>query len=247
MSALPLLSPRHIGFPHPETALQDPNGLLAAGGDLSPEWLLTAYAAGIFPWFNDDADAILWWSPDPRAVLWLDALKVSRSLAKRLRNGGFRVTADCAFAAVVDGCRAPRATTDETWITPRMRQGYLALHDLGYAHSLEVWRDDELVGGLYGMSLGRMFFGESMFSLERDASKVAFCHLVAQLQRWGFNLIDCQIMNAHLHSLGAVEIPRREFLGLLTENNRFPTRQGVWVLDPDLPGAVVGGHGTSGA
>ena len=170
MAALPILSPHYVGFPHPETALDEPNGLLAAGGDLTPEWLLAAYSTGIFPWFNDDADAILWWSPDPRAVLPTDGLKVSRSLGKRIRNGGFTISADRAFAQVLEACAGPRPGATGTWITPAMRQGYQALHELGYAHSIEVWQKQALVGGLYGLSLGRMFFGESMFSRERDAS-----------------------------------------------------------------------------
>jgi len=242
VSALPLLLPNQVEFPHPSTALTDPNGLLAAGGDLTPEWLLSAYAGGIFPWFNDDASGILWWSPDPRAILSLDSLKVSRSLAKRLRNCGFTVTMDQAFTDVIDGCASRRANSSATWITPQMRSSYRALHELGHAHSVEVWHANRLVGGLYGISLGRMFFGESMFYQNRDASKIALCVLVTQLRRWKFDLIDCQIMNAHLQSLGATEIPRTEFLQRLAENRSYTNRAGPWNVDPDLFATLSGTH-----
>jgi leucyl/phenylalanyl-tRNA--protein transferase len=239
------LNPQQIGFPDPETALEEPNGLLAAGGDLTADWLLAAYAAGIFPWFNDDASAILWWSPDPRAVITPGSLKISRSLGKRLRSGQFTISMDQAFTEVLDGCAAPRRDTAETWITPRMGQGYLELHELGFAHSVEVWDNDDLVGGLYGLSLGRMFFGESMFSVRTDASKVALCYLVAQLRRWEFNLIDCQMMNPHLASLGAKELGRHNFLNLLAQNQAYRTRQGPWSIDEDLPADVASAAGST--
>jgi leucyl/phenylalanyl-tRNA--protein transferase len=226
-----LLEAESVAFPDPSFALEDPNGLLAAGGDLTADWLLTAYAEGIFPWFNDDRGPVLWWSPDPRAVLRPDQLDVSRSLAKRIRNGGFHVTMDEVFADVVAGCAAPRRDGEGTWITPRMRQAYLELHRLGYAHSVEVWQDGELAGGLYGVSLGRMFFGESMFSRIRDASKVALYHLARQLERWGFTLIDCQVMNEHLRSLGVREMPRCEFLEGVRGNDLRATRRGPWRLE----------------
>ena len=201
------------------------------GGDLSPERLLDAYSHGIFPWFHDDEDPVLWWSPDPRAVLRPERLHVSKSLRKRLKSGRYRVTADVAFAKVVAGCATPRAHQPGTWITPRMASSYKALAKLGFAHSVEAWRDDELVGGLYGVSLGRIFFGESMFSRQPDASKVAFAHLAAQLARWRFTLIDCQIMNDHLRRLGAVFARRQDFLRLVRANNNAPTLRGPWRFD----------------
>lgn len=220
----------------PPTAFPDParapaDGLLARGGDLTPERLLDAYRHGIFPWFENDREPVLWWSPDPRAVLVPERLRVSKSLRKRLNSGRFRVTADRAFADVVAGCAAPRAKQRGTWITPRMAGGYQALFELGFAHSVEAWRDDELAGGLYGVSLGRVFYGESMFSREADASKVALAHLARQLVRWEFALIDCQIMNDHLESLGAVFMARRQFLRLLHANNQAPTLRGPWRFD----------------
>ena len=230
MGALNVLSPNRVAFPPPEAALENPNGLLAVGGELTPEWLMTAYANGVFPWFEDDASPILWWCPDPRAVLFPDQLKISRSLGKRIRNAGFEATIDTAFADVVLGCAQPRSYAQDTWITRRMMDAYIELHAMGYAHSVEIWRADQLVGGLYGVSLGRMFFGESMFAIEKDASKVAFYHLVQQITAWDFNLIDCQIMNDHLASLGAVNLPRSEFLQLLAENRTKPTRTGDWTI-----------------
>jgi leucyl/phenylalanyl-tRNA--protein transferase len=232
MGALNVLSPNRVAFPPPETALKNPDGLLAVGGELTPEWLMTAYAGGIFPWFEDDSSPILWWCPDPRAVLKPQELKVSRSLGKRIRNAGFRVSMDSAFPDVVTGCAQPRAYSEDTWITHSMVDAYCELHAMGYAHSVEVWLDEQLVGGLYGVSLGRMFFGESMFATEKDASKVAFYHLARQLQAWDFNLIDCQIMNDHLASLGATLQRRSDFLKLLADNQHQPTRQGNWSFDP---------------
>ena len=225
-------SASRVSFPPVEQALDDPNGLLAVGGELSPEWLLEAYRRGIFPWFNEDDGPILWWSPDPRGVLELDALRVSRSLRKRIRNAGFEPSLDTDFAGVVEACSASRSYADGTWITPRMATAYLRLHELGYAHSLEVRQQGELVGGLYGVSLGTMFFGESMFSRVSDASKVALYHLVQQLKRWQFDLIDCQMVNAHLETLGVVDMPRAEFMRRLAANAHRPTRRGRWSLDP---------------
>ncbi|MGE0622567.1 MAG: leucyl/phenylalanyl-tRNA--protein transferase [Pseudomonadales bacterium] len=224
-------------FPPVDRALADPNGLLAVGGSLDVEWLTAAYRHGIFPWFDSDESPILWWCPDPRAVIVPDRIHISRSLAKRLRNAGFRVTADTAFSQVMAGCASERAGGGAgTWITARMQRAYAELHRLGLAHSIEVWRqhgeaDERLVGGLYGVSFGRMFFGESMFSREPDASKVALCHLARQLVAWDFWLIDCQMTTPHLRTLGAVEMPRREFVALVEKNAHQPTRQGPWTLD----------------
>ena len=198
-------------FPPVERALRDPNGLLCAGGDLTPARLLDAYRCGIFPWYSS-REPILWWSPDPRMVLFCDELKVPRSLAKSVRNKGFEVRVDTAFAEVLRGCAAPRRDGAGTWLGREMRSAYLALHRAGHAHSYETWKDGELVGGLYGVSIGRMFYGESMFSTATDASKVALVGLVEDLRRRDMPLIDCQQRTPLLASLGAREIPRRDFL-----------------------------------
>jgi len=226
-----VLKPGAVAFPPPEQALTEPNGLLAIGGELTSELLLTAYAGGIFPWFNDERGPILWWSPDPRAVIEPDGLKISRSLRRRLARADLRVTLDQAFGEVVTGCAAPRGMGGGTWITSSIRQAYGELHRLGFAHSAETWLGEELVGGLYGVSIGRMFFGESMFSRATDASKVAIARLATQLSNWEFELIDCQIMNPHLRSLGAFEMPRREFLARLRNNPTVTTRRGIWQFD----------------
>jgi leucyl/phenylalanyl-tRNA--protein transferase len=236
-----LLSRQSPTFPPVDRALGDPKGLLAVGGALTTEWLTLAYQRGIFPWFDDDDGPILWWSPDPRAVLRPDRVRITRSLLKRLRNGGFTVTADTAFREVIAGCAAERtrgsAAGHGTWITKGMLDAYVELHRQGLAHSIEVWQPAEnsepsLVGGLYGVSLGRMFFGESMFSRVPDASKIALCHLARQLVRWEFWLIDCQMSNPHLTSMGAVEVPRTDFITLVERNAEEPTLVGPWVLDP---------------
>jgi len=220
-------------FPPPELALQQPNGLLAAGGDLSPSRLLDAYAQGIFPWFGRE-DPLLWWSPDPRMVLYVRELKISRSLRRTIRSGRFRVTMDTAFPAVISGCAEPRPGQDGTWITPEMHAAYCRLFEMGYAHSVEAWTGDRLVGGLYGVSLGRMFFGESMFTRIADASKIALAHLARQLERWSFGMIDCQMTTPHLTSLGAREIARGDFMRSLAELVNYPTRTGTWRFDDDL-------------
>lgn len=204
-------------FPPVEAALREPDGLLCAGGDLSPERLIEAYRRGIFPWFSD-GQPILWWSPDPRTVLIPAGLRVSRSLGKSLRNRGYSLTTDRAFARVVDCCGDPRLRPEGTWITDSMRAAYRRLHELGWAHSVEAWQGDRLVGGLYGVALGRMFFGESMFSLERDASKVALCALAVSLRERDYRIIDCQVASGHLARLGAHSVPRREFTDLLRSN-----------------------------
>lgn len=197
-------------FPPVELALSEPNGLLAMGGDLTAARLLDAYRHGIFPWFNPD-EPILWWSPDPRMVLFPDEVRITRSLAKRRRNGGFEIRVDTAFSEVMQACAAPRAEAGGTWISPAMVAAYTRLYRQGYAHSVEVWHQDALVGGLYGVAIGRMFYGESMFSRMPDASKVALVRLCQQLQRWGFGMIDCQMETSHLASLGARPIARGEF------------------------------------
>jgi leucyl/phenylalanyl-tRNA--protein transferase len=214
-------------FPPVETALRDPNGLLCAGADLSLPRLLAAYRAGIFPWFSG-GEPILWWSPDPRMVLFCDELKVSRSLGKSVRNKGFEARFDTAFAQVIKACAGPRRDGGGTWLGKPMQAAYLALHRAGHAHSVETWRDGRLVGGLYGVAIGRMFYGESMFSRETDASKVALVALVEALRERGFPLIDCQQRTPLLASLGAREIPRGAFLRHVAAlvNYRQPT--GTW-------------------
>ena len=224
-------------FPPAELALQQPNGLLAAGADLSPSRLLEAYAQGIFPWFGRE-DPLLWWSPDPRMVLHVRELRLSRSLRRVIRSDRFRVTMDTAFPAVIEGCAEPRPGQDGTWITPEMSQAYCQLFELGHAHSVEAWAGDRLVGGLYGVALGRMFFGESMFSRESNASKVGFVHMVAQFGRWEIPLVDCQMPTSHLASFGAREIPRTEFLDLIHGLVHQPAPPVPWHLDDDLAEAL---------
>jgi len=228
---LPILRPdAGLDFPPVETA--SPEGLLAVGGDLRPERLLAAYRHGIFPWYSD-GQPILWWSPDPRAVLFPEKLKISRSLHKTLRAGKFRVTFDQRFRDVMRACALPRSKDPAagTWITAAMIEAYTELHRLGHAHSVEAWRGTELVGGLYGVALGGAFFGESMFARETDASKVAFVRLVRQLARWGYTLIDCQLYTAHLARFGAEEIPRSTFLHLLAQAQALPGRRGCWMFE----------------
>ncbi len=220
------------GFPPVEYALEDPNGLLAVGGDLSAARLLDAYRQGIFPWYSE-GQPILWWSPDPRTVLFPERLRISRSLRKTLRKQPFRITLDSAFGAVIRACAAPRPQQNGTWILPEVEAAYLRLHHLGHAHSVEAWIDDELVGGLYGVAIGRAFFGESMFSLRTDASKVAFVQLVRQLAAWGFGVIDCQIHSTHLASLGAESIPRHRFNSLVADYRQRPFPPGRWQLSEE--------------
>jgi leucyl/phenylalanyl-tRNA--protein transferase len=214
-------------FPSVERALKHPNGLLAAGADLSVERLLEAYRRGIFPWYSSGQPP-LWWSPDPRMVLYCDELRVSRSLAKSIRNKGYEVRVDTAFAEVLRGCAEPRKHEPATWLNPDMRRAYARLHEEGYAHSFETWRGGELLGGLYGVALGRMFFGESMFTRATDASKVALVRLVQTLGARGFPLIDCQMYTPLLESLGAREIPRREFLRVLAALVNYPEPPMKW-------------------
>ncbi len=220
-------------FPNVSLALREPDGLLAVGGDLSIERLLVAYQRGIFPWYSGD-QPILWWSPDPRSVLFPPKLHVSRSLRKTLRKQFFDITFDTAFSEVIHACSEPRADRLGTWITDEMQQAYIRLHQAGYAHSVESWLNGELVGGLYGVAIGKVFFGESMFSRVTDASKVAFVFLVRQLQRWQFELLDCQIQTSYLNQFGAELIPRSEFVKLLGQHCESPNRKGAWAIETDL-------------
>ena len=229
---IPLLGPAD-DFPPVESALVHPNGLIAAGGGLGVARLVQAYRRGIFPWFSD-GDPVLWWCPDPRMVLPTDGAHVSRSLRRRLRTATFAVTLDRAFAQVMRGCAAPRREEAGTWLIPAMMGAYQRLHETGLAHSIEVWMDDELVGGLYGVAIGRMFFGESMFSTRTDASKIALVMLADQLARWDFPMIDCQLRTAHLVTMGAIEMPRRQFVAELTRLVRQPEVPSPWSLDPEV-------------
>ena len=202
--------------------------MLAVGGDLSVERLLLAYSMGIFPWYSDDSP-ILWWSPDPRLVLIPEELRISRSLKQTIKKGTYEVTFDNAFERVIRACaEAPRKEDAGTWITDEMVEAYCRLHEAGFAHSIESWSEGELAGGLYGVALGGVFFGESMFSLMSDASKVAFATLVGKLSEWGYRIVDCQVTTGHLLSLGAKEISRAEFLDILRNAQKIRTPQGKW-------------------
>ena len=238
---LPWLDPRDDNQPFPplERALRDPDGLLAAGGSLTPRRLLRAYRAGVFPWYSV-GQPILWWSPDPRLVLFPERIHITRSLRKTWRKGHFWLSADTVFTEVVAACAAPRpGQSAGTWLIPEMQRAYERLHRLGHAHSLEVWCEQALVGGLYGVAVGGVFFGESMFSRVSDASKTAFAALALQWQRWDGGLIDCQVRTDHLVRLGAVEIPRASFAQLLERYGRLPGRNGPWCLDSDLLTALA--------
>ena len=201
-------------FPHPCNALREPDGLLCAGADLSTGRLLQAYRLGIFPWY-ETGQPILWWSPDPRCILLPHAVHVSRSMRRLLRQQPFAFSFDRAFSAVIDGCAAPRATASGTWITAAMRSAYIRLHHEGHAHSIEVWQQQRLVGGLYGLAIGAVFFAESMFSRVANASKAALVSLAQQLTAWGYQMVDCQVASAHLLTLGATPVPREDFLRIL--------------------------------
>jgi leucyl/phenylalanyl-tRNA--protein transferase len=227
-------------FPPVEQAEQEPSGLLAVGGDLSQTRLLNAYRSGVFPWYSD-GQPILWWSPDPRLILYPQQLKISRSLRKVLRNKPFRISVDRDFPAVIRACAAPRQYEGETWITKEMIIAYETLHQAGHAHSIEVWLEQELVGGLYGVSAGSAFFGESMFSSERDASKVALVCLARYLASWGYKVIDCQVSSQHLVSLGAEEIPRSSFMELLRDCVDTPAAGSAW--NEDLAQPLLIGEG----
>jgi leucyl/phenylalanyl-tRNA---protein transferase len=205
-----------LSFPDPRIALDDPNGLLAIGGDLSPNRLILAYKNGIFPWFNE-GDPIMWWSPDPRAVLFFDQLKTSRSLKKTLDKGGFQFTINKTFKEVAAACAAPRLKQEGTWITSEMQKAYIELHKQGFAMSVEAWQEGQLVGGLYGITVNKVFCGESMFNKVSNASKAAFVYLVDYLKTQDYKFIDSQILNPHMASLGVTEISRDKFLQLLKE------------------------------
>jgi leucyl/phenylalanyl-tRNA---protein transferase len=214
-------------FPPVSRALRSPNGLLCAGGVLSPERVLEAYSRGIFPWFSE-GDPVLWWSPDPRMVLFPDELRVSRSLRRTVARKTYETRFDTAFRDVMEACAAPRDGQGGTWIVPEMVAAYTTLHERGFAHSVESWLDGHLVGGLYGVALGKVFFGESMFARAPDASKVALVRLVERLRASGFRAIDCQQATAHLASLGAREIPRAAFAQLLRESIQYPPSGKRW-------------------
>lgn len=213
-----------MDFPDPNNA--DAEGFLAVGGDLSPERLLAAYRKGIFPWFEQGSPP-LWWSPDPRLILKPNSFNLSRSLKQTLKKP-HRFTVDTVFSQVIHACASSEGRLNKTWITDEMQAAYTVLHNMGYAHSFEIWIDNNLIGGLYGISLGRAFFGESMFHLTRDSSKLAMYYLCKTLQDWQFDFIDCQLPTTHLQSLGAEVISRREFLRLLQETIEYPTRLGRW-------------------
>jgi leucyl/phenylalanyl-tRNA---protein transferase len=230
-SMIPFLSPADP-FPPIERALGEPNGLLAAGGGLSVARLIDAYAHGIFPWFSE-GDPVLWWCPDPRMVLPTDQVHVSRSLRRRLRKGGFTITMDRVFPEVLAACAGPRRGESGTWLVPAMMRAYRRLYDAGAAHSIEVWMDGQLAGGLYGVAIGRMFFGESMFSRRTDGSKIAIVALAAQLARWDCPVIDCQMQTRHLASLGALDVPRRDFVRLVATLVAMPGPPN-WAVDDDL-------------
>lgn len=220
-------------FPDVHNALREPDGLLAVGGNLSPARLIRAYRSGIFPWYNP-GQPILWWSPDPRAVLFPQRFRTSRSLRKTLNRRLYSVTLDAAFRDVMENCAEPRPGQSGTWIDPEMIEAYCALHALGVAHSVEIWRDGELAGGLYGVALGKVFYGESMFSRARDASKVALACLARQLHAWDYAVIDCQVRSAHLASLGAEDLPRETFIELLARCCAAPGHPAPWRFDNEI-------------
>lgn len=226
-------------FPDPSMALSEPNGLLAMGGDLSPRRLRNAYAAGIFPWYNPE-ESILWWSPNPRTVFDTNKIHVSRRLARTLRKADFAVTLDRDFPAVLTRCAGARSGSPGTWLGSDMRAAYRHLHELGEAHSVEVWREGHLIGGLYGIAQGRMFFGESMFSNATDASKIALVLLARQLASWGFPLIDGQVGSPHLYRMGAFDLPRSEFLQIVKQARHQPAPAQRWQFDIEVP--VSRGH-----
>jgi leucyl/phenylalanyl-tRNA---protein transferase len=211
----------------PPVQLAESSGILAVGGDLSPERLIEAYRSGIFPWFSD-GDPIIWWSPDPRFVLFPEEIYISKTMRQVLNRNVFSITFDHDFRSVIEGCRQPRRKEKGTWITDEMLEAYVRLHELGIAHSVEAWNDGSLAGGLYGLSLGKIFFGESMFARESNASKAAFVTLVKRLGERGFSCIDCQVYTEHLESLGARYISREDYLDMLREGLKPETLRGSW-------------------
>src|SRR5690554_113499 len=233
MISLPWLTDDSLAFPPLSEALQDPDGLLAAGGDLRPERLIAAYRAGIFPWY-EAGQPILWWSPNPRTVIEPGQVHISRSMRKLLNRRPFTVSTDRAFSRVMRACAAPRAAYSGTWITDDMLDAYQHLHRLGVAHSVEVWQQEQLVGGLYGIALGKVFFGESMFSRTSNASKCGFILLAHHLHQWGFQLIDCQVASEHLSSLGASDISRQQFVNLLQQAIPHHSHHSAWPQGPQI-------------
>lgn len=230
---LPWLDPMDAPvFPCTSRALADPNGLLAAGGSLDADWLLAAYSEGIFPWY-EQGQPLLWWAPDPRLVLEPGRVVVSRSLRKLIRKQIYRISFDTAFTSVIEACQTSGARKNATWITSEMRAAYVNLHKLGHAHSVEVWHDESLVGGLYGIALGKAFFGESMFSVQPNASKLALVALAQQLEARGFGLIDCQVHSDHLVSMGAETLSRRDFQKSLTVLLSCEEQSGPWKTPPN--------------
>ena len=219
MLQIPWLEPNTINFPDTYNALEEPNGLLAAGGKLSPEWLISAYSNGIFPWFSE-GEPILWWSPSPRSIIYINQLHVSKSLSKLLKKCPYQIRVNSAFEKVIQSCSAPRKNqpTEGSWITEEMMEAYCKLHRMGHAHSVEVWSKNSLVGGLYGIAIGRVFFGESMFSIEPNGSKIALFYLEQILKQWQYIAIDCQVHNTHLESMGAIQIQRCEFENILEQH-----------------------------
>ncbi len=229
MSSLPWLNDSDFVFPDTESALQEPNGLLAAGGNLAPERLIEAYSKGIFPWFEED-QPILWWTPDPRMVLFPEELHISRSLSRAMKKSTLQLSSDQAFREVMLACAGRRPYSSGTWITMDMIDAYCALHKMGVAHSIEAWNDGKLVGGLYGLAIGEVFFGESMFSHQDNASKIAFASTVQKLGSLGYRLIDCQVSSEFLASFGAREIPRQEFISMLPQSADYGRNKAHWPL-----------------
>ncbi|HET7313259.1 leucyl/phenylalanyl-tRNA--protein transferase [Salinisphaera sp.] len=221
-------------FPDPNLALKEPNGLLAMGGDLSPERLLRAYALGIFPWYNPE-ESILWWSPDPRTVFETDGVHVSRRFQRTLARNDYAVSLDRDFPGVIRKCAALRVHREGTWLGPEMRAAYQRLHQLGHAHSVEVWRAGRLIGGLYGVARGRVFFGESMFSSQTDASKIALIWLARQLRAWNYRYLDGQVGSPHLYRMGAIDLPRAQFLDAIREPAPSATPESAWSFTIDAP------------
>ncbi|MEX1197127.1 MAG: leucyl/phenylalanyl-tRNA--protein transferase [Pseudohongiellaceae bacterium] len=238
MHPISWLSDHDLRFPPIEQALAEPDGLLAVGGDLEPERLVAAYYEGIFPWY-EAGGPILWWSPDPRMVMAPRDVHLSRSLRRHIRRQPFTITMDSAFPEVIRQCAGLREHREGTWITTEMQDAYVRLHELGYAHSVEVFQDGRLSGGLYGISIGPMFFGESMFALRDNASKVAFLALARQLDDWGFKLIDCQMPTSHLATLGARPMARSTFKHWLWKYREQPTRRGFWRFELDIPRLIA--------